>query len=236
MAFTIGSLFSGIGGLELGLEWAGLGPVRWQVEITPFCLRVLAKHWPDVPRYEDVRTFHAPEPVDIICGGFPCQDLSSCNVVQRKGLGGEKSGLWREFARIVRESRPRFVVVENVASAAEGWLPTVRQDLHMLGYGSRAFRLTAAELGANHLRPRVFVLAYSNSGGEPTGAIHEEAQGLSENARRPWNWKQEASSASLRMHDGLSAGLDSARIKALGNAVVPQCAQVLGNILLSVAS
>ena len=89
---TIGSLFSGIGGLELGLEWAGLGPVRWQVEQDMWCRAVLAKHWPDAGRFDDVCTVGAElEPVDIICGGFPCQDLS--NAGARAGLAGARSGL-----------------------------------------------------------------------------------------------------------------------------------------------
>lgn len=100
MSLTIGSLFSGIGGIELGLEWAGLGPVMWQVEKDPFCRDVLKRHWPEVKRYEDVRQVGRSNlaPVDLICGGFPCQDTSSAG--SRKGLEGPSSGLWREFHRI----------------------------------------------------------------------------------------------------------------------------------------
>jgi len=156
---TIGSLFSGVGGLELGLEWAGLGPVIWQVEKDEFCRRVLAKHWPDVERYEDIRAIRASQlrAVDIICGGFPCQDVSSAG--QRKGLKGPSSGLWWDFVRIVDGARPRFVVVENVASGASRWLCAVRTHLHQLGYRTRALGVAAAEVGAPHIRRRVFVVA-----------------------------------------------------------------------------
>lgn len=104
MTLTIGSLFSGIGGLELGLEWAGLGPVKWQVEQSGFCRRVLAKHWPNVRRFRDVREVGSAEltPVDLICGGFPCQDLSSAG--KGAGLAGRLSGLWWEFLRVALQT------------------------------------------------------------------------------------------------------------------------------------
>jgi DNA (cytosine-5)-methyltransferase 1 len=110
---NIGSLFAGIGGLELGLERAGLGPTLWQVEKDPFCRSVLERHWPDAERYDDVTTVDPAElaPVDLICGGFPCADISLAG--KGLGLAGAQSGLWWEFARIVRGAMPRWVVVEN---------------------------------------------------------------------------------------------------------------------------
>jgi DNA (cytosine-5)-methyltransferase 1 len=161
----IGSLFSGIGGLELGLESAGLGEVVWQCELDPFCRRVLAKHWPNVEKHDDVRTFH-PKPVDVLCGGFPCQDVSSGNTRGAKGLDGERSGLWREFRRIAEAITPSIIVVENVASGARRWLPFVRRDLHVLGYRTRAYALSADDVGANQRRRRVFVIAYAHAQGE----------------------------------------------------------------------
>jgi DNA (cytosine-5)-methyltransferase 1 len=158
---TLGSLFSGIGGLELGLEWAGVGPVRWQVEQDAFCRQVLAKHWPDAVRHDDVRTAGAGtlEPVDVICGGFPCQDLSLAG--KRAGLAGARSGLWFEYARIVRELRPRFVVVENVAALVDGGLDTVLGDLAALGYGAWWDCVRAADAGAPHRRERLFLVAFA---------------------------------------------------------------------------
>ena len=104
----IGSLFAGIGGFELGLERAISGSETiWQVEREPFCQKVLKKHWPNATIYDDVRTVgsHNLESVDILCGGFPCQDISTAG--KGKGLEGEKSGLWFEMLRIISELRPR---------------------------------------------------------------------------------------------------------------------------------
>src|SRR5215831_9611163 len=110
---TVGSLFSGIGGFDLGLERAGLR-TAWFCESDPYCRRVLAKHWPGVPIHPDVRGLRGVdvEPVDILCGGFPCTDLSVAG--RGAGLTSERSGLWFEFGRLIRELRPRYVVVENV--------------------------------------------------------------------------------------------------------------------------
>jgi site-specific DNA-cytosine methylase len=110
---NVGSLFAGIGGFDLGFERAGMH-TAWQVELDPYCRAVLAKHFPDAERFEDVREVgaHNLAPVDLICGGFPCQDLSVAG--KGAGIDGERSGLWAEFARIIRELEPRYVVIENV--------------------------------------------------------------------------------------------------------------------------
>lgn len=157
--FSIGGLFAGIGGLELGLERAGLGPTIWQVERDAACRKVLARHWPAALRYDDVRRVGASTllPVDLICGGFPCQDVSSAGA--RAGLAGARSGLWFEFARIVAECCPRWVVVENVASGAHAWVDTVQRDLGKCGYASLPLPIAASDVGAPHRRARIFVLA-----------------------------------------------------------------------------
>ena len=155
---TVGSLFSGIGGLELGLERAGM-VVRWQVEKDPYCLQVLAKHWPNVRRYRDVCSVGEElEPVDLICGGFPCQDVSVAG--KRKGLEGARSGLWFEFARIVRLLRPRYVLVENVPGLLSSGFGRVFGDLAESGYDAEWDCIPAAAFGAPHLRYRLFVVAY----------------------------------------------------------------------------
>jgi DNA (cytosine-5)-methyltransferase 1 len=164
MTLTIGSLFSGVGGLELGLEWAGLGPVLWQAESDPFCRSVLARHWPDATRYSDVRSIDASTPrVDVLCGGFPCQDISDAG--KRAGIDGERSGLWSEFARVIGLLRPRFVVVENVSALLGRGMGRVLGDLSELGYDAEWSTLRASDVGASHRRERVFVVAYPDVGG-----------------------------------------------------------------------
>lgn len=172
----IGSLFSGVGGLELGLEWAGLGPVVWQCEQDPYCRAVLAKHWPDAVRYDDVRTLPtaAVPAVDVMCGGFPCQDLSAANPAG-EGLDGPRSGLWFEYLRIVREVRPRAVVVENVGRLARRGLDVVAGGLADAGYQVEVTRIFAADVGAPHLRERIFVVGVADTHREgqpqPSGAL-----------------------------------------------------------------
>ncbi len=126
MTLTFGSLFAGIGGFDLGFERAGL-ECKWQVEIDPYCQRVLAKHWPEVRRHDDIRTFPPDGSdewrVDVICGGFPCQDISDAG--KRAGIDGERSGLWAEYARILGAIRPRFAVVENVAALLDNGMGSV---------------------------------------------------------------------------------------------------------------
>src|SRR5262245_38887752 len=124
---TVGGLFSGIGGFELGFQRAGF-EIRWMVEIDPFCRAVLKKHWPDVTCYEDVRTVgNELERVDVLCGGFPCQDISLAGA--GAGLDGERSGLWREFARLIRLLRPKYIVVENVSALLIRGMGRVLGDL-----------------------------------------------------------------------------------------------------------
>lgn len=158
---TIGSLFSGIGGLELGLERAGLGPVLWQVERDEYCRRILAKHWPDVERFEDVEHATGLPAVDLVCGGFPCQPASVAG--SRRGRDDHR-WLWPQFSRIVGEVLPRFVVVENVSGLLSLELGRafgeVVGDLASLGYRVEWLNLRASDVGAPHRRARIFVVAW----------------------------------------------------------------------------
>ncbi len=155
----IGSLFSGVGGLELGLEWAGIGRTVFQVECDEFCLKQLSRHWPTAQRFKDVKEVgaHNLPAVDLLCGGFPCQDVSSAG--KGAGLAGSRSGLWFEFLRIVGEIRPEYVVVENVASGATRWVDQVVSGLEQQGYACLPIPLSAADVGAPHKRARIFVIA-----------------------------------------------------------------------------
>lgn len=162
---TIGSLFSGVGGLELGLH-AGFESrghrVRtlWQVEQNEYCRRVLARHWPHARKYEDVReiTRENAEPVDILCGGFPCQDISTAGL--QAGLDGERSGLFYEMSRIVREIRPKIWIMENVANLVNLGLSDVLREVADCGYDARWGCLRASDVGAPHQRNRWFCVAW----------------------------------------------------------------------------
>ncbi len=155
---TVGSLFAGIGGFDLGFQRAGYD-IRWQVEIDPWARAVLAKHWPHVARYDDVREVgaHNLEPVDVICGGFPCIDISDAG--KQTGINGEQSGLWHEYARIIRELRPRYVVVENVAALLVRGFERVVGDLAACGYDAEWDCIPAAAVGAPHRRDRLWLVA-----------------------------------------------------------------------------
>jgi DNA (cytosine-5)-methyltransferase 1 len=159
---TFGSLFAGIGGIDLGLERAGMH-CEWQVEIDDYARQVLAKHWPSVRRWRDVRTF-PPEPAkawrcDLVCGGFPCQDIS--NAGRKVGIDGKRSGLWSEFARILGIVQPRYVLVENVPALTLRGLHRVLGDLAQLGFDAEWDRIPAASVGAPHRRWRLFIVAYA---------------------------------------------------------------------------
>jgi len=160
---THGSLFSGIGGIDLGFERAGI-KTRWQVEQDEYCNRVLEKHWPDVRRYGDIREIDGRklEPVDIISGGFPCQDISCAG--KGKGLSGSRSGLFYEMARVVAEARPKYVILENVPRLTRLGLDIVGEELRLRGYQPlRPLLIEAASFGAPHKRERIFVVAYNPS-------------------------------------------------------------------------
>jgi DNA (cytosine-5)-methyltransferase 1 len=161
----VGSLFSGAGLCDLGLSWAGLHH-QWFCEIDPFCRGILARHWPDTPVHQDVTSLRGADvpPIDILCGGFPCQDVSSAG--KRGGITtGTRSGLWYEFARIIGETRPKYVIIENVRGLLSLGIETVLQDLAGLGYDAEWEVLPAAACGAPHHRERVFVVAYPDRGG-----------------------------------------------------------------------
>ena len=146
----VGSLFSGAGLCDLGLTWAGFEH-QWFCEIDPFCRAVLARHWPDTLIYNDVSGLKGTDlpPVDVLCGGFPCQDVSSAG--GRAGIKqGTRSGLWYEYARIIGEVRPRYVIIENVRGLLSRGIEIVLQDLAALGYDAEWEVLPAAALGLHH--------------------------------------------------------------------------------------
>lgn len=222
-ALRLGSLFSGIGGLDIGLERAGMRTV-FQVERDEYARRVLERHWPDVPRFDDVRAVRAHNlpPCDVLAGGFPCQDVS--NAGSRAGLDGDRSGLWGEFARLVRELRPRFVVVENVAALVVRGLDRVLGDLADLGFDAEWTCLRASDVGAPHIRARLFIVAYARDGWRRSDApAGDDADGHSagrlEAAGRPrvrGEGLADTRGAAGRCASGIAGGGDGAGAARLG--------------------
>lgn len=233
MTLNVLSLFAGIGGLELGLERAGMNVVG-QVEINPFCRQVLAKHWPDVPRHDDVRTAvewwesETRPDVDLICGGFPCQDISEAG--KRIGIRGSRSGLWKAMRDTIGHLRPTYVLVENVAALAIRGLDVVLGDLSQIGFDAEWATVSACSMGAPHPRERMFVLAYpacSGFGGVRSTWPAREPTGRRAQPRGPWA----AEPRPIGVAYGIPDRLD--RNKALGNAVVPQVSEFIGTQLLA---
>lgn len=241
---TFGSLFTGIGGLDLGLERAGMR-CAWQVEIDDYATRVLTKHWPDVPRYRNIRDidFTRVRPVDVLAGGFPCQDLSLAASAPRSGLTGARSGLWYEFARAIREVRPRYVLVENVADLLSLGIGDVLGCLAALGYDAEWSVLSACALGAPHTRERLFIVAYAagqrgrrvweqDAGDSPAGGAASAIRPRDQCAAArpgacPGQWAIEP--AVGRVAYGVPHRVD--RLRGLGNAVMPQVAEAIGHLI-----
>jgi DNA (cytosine-5)-methyltransferase 1 len=245
-------LFSGIGGFSLGLERTGGFETVAFCEIEPFPRKILAKHWPEVKCYEDVRTLTADTlardgiAVDVITGGFPCQDLSVAG--KKRGMGeGTRSGLWSEIVRLISELRPRYVIVENVANLLSGpsekrggWFGRVLGDLAECGYDAEWENIPAAALGAPHRRERVWIVAYPHKVGRERFS-NQPLSRASKLPRQPLRsfaqWAELRSIPkpySIRADDGIPNRVD--RTAALGNAVVPQIPQLIGRAILQTES
>lgn len=177
-------LFSGIGGFSLGLERTGGFETVAFCEIEPFPRKVLAKHWPEVPCYDDVRTLTAERlaadgiAVDVICGGFPCQDISIAG--RGAGLAGGRSGLWFDYARLIGELRPGHVIVENTAALLGRGLGDLLGNLAALGYDAEWHCIPAGAVGAPHIRDRIWIVAYPNGQDDRRGADVRAVRGCQE--------------------------------------------------------
>lgn len=255
--------FSGIGGFSYAAEHivGGFETVAF-VEREPFCQRILGKHWPNVPIYDDITTFNPkPHSADVICGGFPCQDISLAG--KQAGIKeGTRSGLFYELMRVIRLVQPQYVVLENVAAILANGLDTVLGELAEAGFDAEWACIPASAVGACHQRDRWWLVAYANGrrqsksglflptqerGSDGMESIAMRSTGSSESAdhvadtigTRPqgfgqgWTashrlnpaWHSYLSKPVLcRGDDGLSGRVD--RVKALGNAVVPQVAAI----------
>ena len=245
MTLTVGSLFSGIGGLDLGLERAGM-KVRWQVEIDAWRRSVLAWHWPDIRRYGDVRECgrNNLETVELVAGGFPCQPHSTAG----KQLGAaDDRNLWPEMRRIIGELRPRWVLAENVPGIRRTIIDGVLSDMERMGYTAWPFGIPACAVGAPHKRERIFICAYAEGQGLAQRMHRQVAyQGAHQKAPQPgcdrpaglcrpaYNWGRDwpAESRLLRSDHGLSNRVE--RLAAIGDAVVPQVAEWIGRRIVEV--
>ena len=279
----LGSLFSGIGGFELGLERAipELETI-WQVEQEKFCQRVLQKHWPTAEIFDDVKTVgkHNLKPVDILCGGFPCQDISTAG--KKGGIHAKKSGLWWEMHRIISELQPRIAVMENVPNLLTLGMSEVLGSLSEIGYDAEWCIISASQFGAPHLRKRIFIVAYSGS----FGCRQAQHRGISEtpnlsqggkeiqqrgsqkqivaysngsrckgvrstrrlqmvqenrskftmscntrNSQSTYWGKTKTPSPICYLDDGIPDRM--AKLRSLGNAIVPQCSEFIGQKILN---
>jgi len=261
-------LFSGIGGFSLGLERTGGFETAAFCEIDPFCKKVLKKHWPDVPIYEDVRSLNYGGSIDVICGGFPCQPFSVAG--KREGAEDDRH-LWPAMFGLIQKYRPGWVIGENVAGLVNMGLDNVLTDLESEGYTTRTFVIPACAVNAPHRRDRVWIIANaqsdgggaSNETGRATGGQngeqtqqpteHGEIQPMA-NTDRTGREEQHTSSQPKgkglcagsvnqgggiwavepgvgRVANGIPARMD--RLKSLGNAVVPQIPEIIGNAILS---
>lgn len=253
-------LFSGIGGFSLGLERAGMQTIAF-CEIDPYCRRVLAKHWPMVPAHDDITTrkFKRGE-ADVICGGFPCQDVSSAG--KRAGLSGKRSGLYRELVRAIRVVRSRYAILENVAALLNDGMGRVLGDLAESGVDTEWDCIPACALGAPHERDRVFIVAHTDgvngrspdsfarvrdearrNAADPCGARYAFREGLGRDA-----WEELTPAQRSALQDGRQSiwpdepalsGMDDdvpdwvERTKATGNALLPLIPELIGRALMA---
>lgn len=248
-ALTFGSLFSGFGGIDLGFERAGMS-CKWQVEVNPWARRVLEKHWPEVPRHADVRDVGRGNlaGVDVIAGGFPCQDISGAG--KGAGIAGTRSGLWKEYHRIICELSPRYVFVENVALLLRRGLAVVLGDLARSGYDAEWARIPACAVGAPHRRDRLCIVAYPRiaerradmadrsrdsflilGGGHGSARSQDRVHGSPGGGRGAlgggW-WTDDPGVP--RVADGIPDWVE--RTHGIGNAVVPPLAHLVGEWIL----
>ena len=246
---THGSLFAGIGGFDLGFFWAGIETL-WDVEIDPYCQKVLQKNFPNTEIFSDAKKVgkHNLTPVDIISGGFPCQDISVAG--KQEGIDGKRSGLWSEFHRIIGELRPRYVVIENVANLVSLGLDRVLCDLAEIGYDAEWQIISANDVGAPHLRKRIWIIAYPTSIGwdifEHQESPSFQGERLQNIIQQGYRWERKNVGHSPKSvgwtiepairgsDDAISLGMD--RLKGLGNAVVPQIPYIIAKYILQTES
>jgi DNA (cytosine-5)-methyltransferase 1 len=237
MTLTVGSLFSGIGGFDLGLERAGM-KVIWQSEIDEFASKVLKKHWPDVPNLGDITKvdWSKVERPDVICGGYPCQPFSTAG---KRGGANDPRHLWPAMHNAIRVLRPRYALMENVRGHLSLGFGRVLGDLAEIGYDAEWQVIPAAAVGAPHKRDRVFIVANTKSKhgngrkdkfvySQQSKTISKFRNGSGSLVASNNDWLFEPSVG--RVANGIPDRVD--RLKGLGNAIVPQVAELVGALVV----
>ncbi|NDB65880.1 MAG: DNA (cytosine-5-)-methyltransferase [Euryarchaeota archaeon] len=253
--FSVLDTFAGIGGFSLGLERTGRFKTVAFCEMDAYCQEVLKQHWDGVPIYDYIEDVTAGRllqdgigRIDVITGGFPCQDVSTAGSMwfTPEGTNAPRSGLWAELARLIGEIRPRYAIMENVPNLLAGddgrWFGRILSDLAQIGFDAEWHCIPASGIGAPHRRERVWIIAYPSEQGLEGGS--EAGNDSSQRAQRgyqlftgcsgvPWEaWKAEPSVD--RVVNGLPRRVD--RIKAIGNAIVPQIAEEIGRAICAVGN
>ena len=243
VTLTVGSLFSGIGGLDLGLERAGM-QVIWQSEIDPYACKVLSKHWPEVVNHGDIKAINWDniERPDVICGGYPCQPFSLAG--NRQGSDDPRH-LWPWVRESISRLRPKYAIMENVRGHLSMGGLSVIGELATIGYDAEWRIVSAASVGAHHRRERLIIVAYPNSSKlddinlngcnsqTPAKSSTIFPIGRKYSPSRPiGNWLPEPNVD--RVADGIPSRVD--RLRGLGNAVVPQVAEVIGRLVIEHAN
>ncbi len=243
---TVLDLFSGIGGFSLGLERVGMRTIAF-CEIDPFCRKVLKKHWPDVPIFKDIKEVKNVK-ADVVCGGYPCQPFS---VAGSQKAEKDNRHLWPEMLRVVAQTRPTWVIAENVYGHVALGLDKVLFDLESEGYTTRPLVIPACATGRPHRRDRVYIVAYSASNGRnesktspsngtadehcqkrPNKNSHNEGCGslrfeVDRNGRT--DWRRGTKPPALRVDDGLPYRMDRNRV--LGNSLIPHIPEMIGRAI-----
>jgi DNA-cytosine methyltransferase len=240
-----GSLFTGLGGFDLGLRWAGFETV-WQVERSSYCRKILRRHFPDAERFKDIAKCGAEDlcAVDIITGGFPCIDISE--IGKRAGLAGKHSRLWWQMHRVICELRPSWCVVENVRAFRDRGADEVVDALEKAGYAVWPLVVGAGTLGAPHQRERAWVVCHDAD--KCDAAKRESARALSptekralDKVRHDWRaiFRELAAAIGVDGHQAYSRivrevhGIpgEAQRLRVLGNSCVPQIAMIIGSFV-----
>ena len=240
-------LFSGIGGFSVGLEAAGMQTAAF-CEIDPFCQEILRKHWPETPLYSDIHTLNKEvlqndgiHTIDVICGGFPCQPYSIAG--RKKGTQDDRD-LWPAMFRLIQELKPTWVIGENVANFTNMAFSRTKIDMESAGYQVQPFIIPACAVGAPHRRNRIWILAYSD--GERLEEARPEQQATRDRGKiaNSFTWYRNIKRIGdyfnhpslpqplvCRGRDGIPRRVD--RLRALGNAVVPQIPEIIGRGIMN---